>query len=237
MYRARLREDKSRSPVSNHANSESLLDFPCQIGCGAHFSGAWERTRHERFRCPKLDENVPGTRLPPHEDLGLQETDCRICPHTASRKDSAKRHEITTHKVKYSNKGIPYLPWSSTLSVRNLSLQPTSHPPSLAPVILEPPEGLIIEDVNFTEVLVNFTDVIARTGSLCSNVPNESISISSSTSVPQSMPIALTTSVPTSTSTSTTSNSGIPDTPNIIRFAISTVLPSPQVGSRQNSLV
>ena len=196
MSRTRVREDRSRSPVSNHANSESSSDFPCQIGCGAHFSGAWERTRHERFRCPKLDETVPGTRLPPHEDLGLHETDCRICPQTASRKDNAKQHEIRVHKVKYSNNGIPYLPRSSTLTVRNPSLLPTSHPPSQAPVILEPPEGLIIEDVNFTEVLVNFTDVIARTGALCSNDPNESSSNSSSTSVPQSMPIALSTSVP-----------------------------------------
>ena len=127
-------QDRSRSPLSHND-----LHLPCQFECGKLFKRERTKDRHERFHCTKRKSSFNGTILPSHESLGLAKNECRICPFKSTRNDVAKKHEIQSHGVQYSETSIPFLPSSSKLKVRIPTRAPST---TSAPSPSNPPDSI-----------------------------------------------------------------------------------------------
>ena len=140
-------QDRSRSPLSHTQVNDWHL--PCQLECGKHFKDERSKVRHERFHCTKTKCSINGKILPSHESLGLEKSDCRICPYKSTRNDVAKRHEIQSHGVQYSDTNIPFLPITSKLTVRNPTSAPSA-PRSSTPA-RSTSEGLDLIDSLFNQ--------------------------------------------------------------------------------------
>ena len=161
-------QDRSRSPLSN--TNVNDLHLPCQFECGKHFTNERNKDRHERFRCTKRKSSFNGNILPSHESLGLGKNECRICNYKSTRNDKAKRHEIQSHGVQYSETGIPFLPSSSKLKVRIPTRAPStpsapspSKPPdsiSLSAPARSPPDRLDLIDSLFNESTIQNAQAI-----------------------------------------------------------------------------
>ena len=169
-------QDRSRSPLSCTGVNDLLLT--CELECGEKFKDKRSKVRHERFRCKKRKCSTNGNILPSHDSLGLGKNECRICPYKSTRTDYAKRHEIQSHGVQYSESNIPFLPSSSKWTVRapsTSSAPSTSYPPdsnSLSAATRSPSERLDLIDSLFNQSTIQNAEPIVLNMSQVLDIDN-----------------------------------------------------------------
>ena len=119
--RSELRRTEDLSPVRRHTTPTQASDVPRSrretsvttskqvtveksrficLKCGKDFSTKRGKIDHENFHCPKNSQvNDRKYEIPSHEELGIDESVCRICDKILSQKKARIHHKRTQHKL------------------------------------------------------------------------------------------------------------------------------------------